>query len=121
MCTNPGLLLLDLSAVVEAVRSRAGPACVIAVDNTFLTPWVSIAAPDKRSSMLSSTCAGGASSGLRRGPGDALLHQVRRSSCRQVQLLLTRYINGHSDVILGALLINSPDLYKKMFAVQVSS
>ena len=70
--------------------------------------------------LLSSICAGGAPSGLWRRPGDALLHQVRNCSCRLVQLLITRYINGHSDVIMGALLINSPDLYKKMFAVQVS-
>ena len=80
LCTNPTLRLLDLRAVVAAVRAR-NPSCRILVDNTFLTPWV------VRPLDLGA---------------DIVLHS------------LTKYINGHSDVIMGSLATNQPEVQQEL-------
>lgn len=33
---------------------------------------------------------------------------------------LTKYINGHSDVIMGAVLLNDSEIYKKLHVLQTS-
>ena len=70
VCTNPGLHILDLAAVTAAVRAESRSA-VIAVDNTFLTPWVD--APP-----IHQFHVGGEAPRVWCGPGDALLHQVHQ-------------------------------------------
>ena len=37
-CTNPTASLVDVHAAVDAVKA-ADPECLVAVDNTFLTPY----------------------------------------------------------------------------------
>jgi cystathionine gamma-lyase len=80
LCTNPTLRLLDLPAVVAAVKARSS-ACRVLVDNTFLTPWV------VRPLALGA---------------DIVLHS------------LTKYINGHSDVIMGSLATDRPELQQEL-------
>ena len=70
VCTNPGLHILDLAAVSAAVKAKSESA-IIAVDNTFLTPWVDTLP-------INPFHVGCEAPGLWCGPCDALLHQVHQ-------------------------------------------
>ena len=71
--TNPMLTLIDIRAAVAAVGGRA----LVAVDNTFASPY------------LQQPLDLGA---------DIVLHSA------------TKYLGGHSDVILGAVVVKDPEL-----------
>ena len=80
--TNPMLKLVDLAAVAEV--AHAGGA-LLAVDNTFMTPY------------FQQPLALGA---------DFVVHST------------TKYLNGHSDVVGGAVIMSSDDLRAKLAFLQ---
>lgn len=79
--TNPTLKVIDIKAIVDAVRKRRGNNCIVLVDNTFATMY------------LQSPLEFGA---------DIVSHSV------------SKYIGGHSDIIMGALVCNDKALYDKL-------
>ena len=79
--TNPMLTLVDIRAACRAVGGRA----VVAVDNTFASPYL------QRPLELGA---------------DIVLHSA------------TKYLGGHSDVILGAVVVDDEALYEHFHWVQ---
>ena len=82
--TNPTLKLVDISAVVDVVRSKCEDAIVV-VDNTFMSPCF------QRPLTLGA---------------DVVMYSV------------TKYINGHTDVIMGALVCNSDEIFERLKFLQ---
>lgn len=79
--TNPMLTLVDIRAACRAVGGRA----LVAVDNTFASPYL------QRPLDLGA---------------DIVLHSA------------TKYLGGHSDVILGAVVVDDEGLYEHFHWVQ---
>jgi cystathionine gamma-lyase len=75
--TNPQLTVLDIAALSALKR----PGLVVAVDNTFCSPFL------QRPIELGA---------------DIVWHST------------TKYINGHSDVVGGAVLTNDPDIHQQL-------
>jgi cystathionine beta-lyase len=82
--TNPVLQIVDIAAVVQIV---AGKNILLAVDNTFATPY------------LQNPLDLGA---------DIVMHSV------------TKYLGGHSDVIMGALIVKDDELAQRLYTLQNS-
>ncbi|KAI1695059.1 cys/Met metabolism PLP-dependent enzyme domain-containing protein [Ditylenchus destructor] len=82
--SNPHLLVIDIAAVVSIAKGY-NKDILVAVDNTFITPY------------FQQPLTFGA---------DIVMHS------------LSKYINGHSDVIMGALLTNRKDIDDKLFHMQ---
>jgi cystathionine gamma-lyase len=82
--TNPLLKLVDIAGAVEAVRGRD---ILVAVDNTFMSPY------------FQTPLALGA---------DIVLHST------------TKYVGGHSDVVGGALVVDTDDLRERLHFLQNS-
>jgi cystathionine gamma-lyase len=80
--TNPMLKLCDIAAIAEVCKRRG---VLLAVDNTFMTPW------NQRPLALGA---------------DIVVHST------------TKYLNGHSDVIGGALVVDTDDLRGKLAFLQ---
>ena len=80
--TNPMLKLCDIAAVAEVCK-QAG--VLLAVDNTFMTPW------NQRPLELGA---------------DIVVHST------------TKYMNGHSDVIGGAIVVDTDDLRARLAFLQ---
>jgi cystathionine gamma-lyase len=80
--TNPLLRLTDIAAVAAACRSRG---VLLAVDNTFMTPYF------QRPLELGA---------------DLVVHST------------TKYLNGHSDVVGGAVLGRAPELRERLAFLQ---
>jgi cystathionine gamma-lyase len=80
--TNPMLRLCDIRAIAKACRARG---VVVAVDNTFMTPYF------QRPLDLGA---------------DLVVHST------------TKYLNGHSDVVGGAIVGNAPSLRARLAFVQ---
>jgi cystathionine gamma-lyase len=80
--TNPMLRLCDIAAIAKVCRPRG---VVVAVDNTFMTPY------------FQRPLALGA---------DLVVHST------------TKYLNGHSDVVGGAILGNAPALRARLAFLQ---
>jgi len=76
--TNPLLKLCDIEAICELVQDRE---CLVAVDNTFMTP------------AFQRPLALGA---------DLVVHST------------TKYLNGHSDSVGGAVIVNSDALHERL-------
>lgn len=76
--TNPMLKLIDIKAVVDAVRGRA----LVAVDNTFMSPYF------QRPLTLGA---------------DLVVHST------------TKYINGHSDIVGGAIVTRHKDIAERLY------
>jgi cystathionine gamma-lyase len=83
--TNPMLNIIDIAAAAKI--AKAGN-CLLAVDNTFATPY------------LQTPLELGA---------DIVMHSV------------TKYISGHSDVVMGALVCNNDELAERLYFIQNSS
>lgn len=83
--TNPMLNIIDIEAAAKIAKAAG---CLLAVDNTFATPY------------LQTPLDLGA---------DIVMHSV------------TKYIGGHSDVVMGALVCNNDDLAEKLYFIQNSS
>ncbi|QLG73217.1 hypothetical protein HG535_0E03010 [Zygotorulaspora mrakii] len=82
--TNPTLKVTDIELVVKTVK-KLNPEILVAVDNTFLSPYLS--------------------NPLNFGV-DIVVHSA------------TKYINGHSDVIMGLLATNNQQVYEKLQFLQ---
>ena len=86
-CTNPLLRVADIEKVCSIVKSK-NPEAIIAVDNTFATPYFSLPL--------------------------TLGADISMNS-------LTKYINGHSDVIMGMLATNREDIYRNLKFIQYTA
>lgn len=82
--TNPLLRIIDIEAIVKIGHNNS---CLVAVDNTFASPY------------LQNPAVLGA---------DIVMHSV------------TKYINGHSDVVMGALCVNDTALRDRLAFIQNS-
>jgi len=80
--TNPTLKISDIAEVARVAHESG---CMLAVDNTFCSPYFQ--------------------SPLELG-ADLVVHSV------------TKYINGHSDVVMGIVCTNDHDLYTKLRFIQ---
>jgi cystathionine gamma-lyase len=83
--TNPTLKLCDIRSIVKQVKSTGRDDIVVAVDNTFMSPYFQ--------------------KPLDLG-ADLVMHSI------------TKYLNGHSDVIMGCLITNNEELYKQLLYYQ---
>ena len=84
--TNPLLNIIDIQEICLQVKKR-NSAILIAVDNTFATPYL------QRPLELGA---------------DITMHSV------------TKYLSGHSDVVMGAIVVNDDDLAGKLAFIQNS-
>lgn len=82
--TNPLMNIVDIKAAVDKVKGRN---IIVAVDNTFASPY------------LQNPLDLGA---------DLVMHSV------------TKYLGGHSDVIMGALMTNSDTLFQELHFIMNS-
>ena len=80
--TNPMLKLCDIAATAEVCKQHG---VLLAVDNTFMTPW------NQRPLALGA---------------DIVVHST------------TKYLNGHSDVIGGAIIVDTDDLRARLAFLQ---
>ena len=80
--TNPMLKLCDIAAVAEVCKRRG---VLLAVDNTFMTPW------NQRPLALGA---------------DIVVHST------------TKYLNGHSDVVGGAIVVDTDELRQRLAFLQ---
>ncbi len=80
--TNPMLKLCDIAAVAEVCKRHG---VLLAVDNTFMTPW------NQRPLALGA---------------DLVVHST------------TKYLNGHSDVIGGAIVVDTDELRARLAFLQ---
>lgn len=80
--TNPTLQISDIAAVATVAKGRD---CLLAVDNTFCSPYFQTP--------------------LDLG-ADLVVHSV------------TKYIGGHSDVVMGVVCTNREDLYQRLRFIQ---
>lgn len=86
--SNPTLSVTDIREVADILKEHnaaTGKSVILAVDNTFLSPYIS------------NPLAHGA---------DVVVHSI------------TKYINGHSDVVGGVLAVNSDVLHEKFRFLQ---
>jgi cystathionine gamma-lyase len=83
--TNPMLKLVDLAAVAEVCKRKG---VLLAVDNTFMTPFL------QRPLELGA---------------DMVVHST------------TKYLNGHSDVVGGAVILNDEELRQRLGFLQNAS
>ena len=81
--TNPTLKVTDIARVASLTKARES--CILAVDNTFCSPYFQ--------------------NPLDHG-ADLVVHSV------------TKYIGGHSDVVMGVVCTNSEDLYRRLRFIQ---
>jgi cystathionine beta-lyase len=80
--------MMNIIDIKAAVACAKGKGIIVAVDNTFATPY------------LQTPLDLGA---------DLVMHSV------------TKYLGGHSDVVMGALVVNEEKLAKEMYRIQNSS
>ncbi|NOR27467.1 MAG: cystathionine gamma-synthase [Lutibacter sp.] len=82
--TNPMMNIIDVEAVSKVAKKHK---VVLAVDNTFATPYL-------------------------QNPLDLGADIVMHSA--------TKYLGGHSDVVMGALIVNDKELADKLYFIQNS-
>ncbi len=83
--SNPTMNIIDIRAIADAIK---GSNAMLAVDNTFSTPFI------QRPLELGA---------------DLVLHSA------------TKYLGGHSDVVLGALITSDEGIANEMYRIQNSS
>jgi cystathionine beta-lyase len=83
--TNPTLKLIDIQAVVNLVKDMD---ILVAVDNTFATPYL------QQPLLLGA---------------DIIMHSA------------TKYLAGHSDVVMGVLVVNDKALADRLYFIQNAS
>ncbi|EAR11512.1 Cystathionine gamma-synthase [Polaribacter irgensii 23-P] len=85
--TNPLMKIADIEVICTAVK-EVNPAILIAVDNTFATPY------------LQQPLTLGA---------DIVMHSA------------TKYLGGHSDIVMGALMVKDAKLAKELHFIQFAA
>jgi cystathionine gamma-lyase len=98
--TNPTLGLVDIRALAAIVHAQ--PGVILVVDNTFLSPYFQVApgAPPARPDGLAQP-----QRPLSLG-ADLVYHSV------------TKYINGHSDAVMGVVVANDDELHARLRFLQ---
>lgn len=85
--TNPLMKIADIEVICTAVK-EVNPSILIAVDNTFATPY------------LQQPLTLGA---------DIVMHSA------------TKYLGGHSDIVMGALMVKNAQLAKELHFIQFAA
>ncbi len=85
--TNPLMKIADIAEISKAVKAK-DTAILVAVDNTFATPYL------QRPLDLGA---------------DIVMHSA------------TKYLGGHSDLVMGALMVKDADLAKQLHFVQFAA
>jgi len=83
--TNPMMNIIDIKEVARLIKNTG---ILLAVDNTFATPYLQLP--------------------LQLG-ADIVMHSA------------TKYLGGHSDTVVGALVVNNKDLADRLFFIQNAS
>ena len=84
--TNPNLIVVDISAIANAVH-KIDQSIIVCVDNTFMSPF---------------------------------LQQPLNLAADIVVHSITKFIGGHSDVVMGCCVTNNDELAKRLRYVQFS-
>jgi len=85
--TNPLMKIADIEEITKAVKNKK-PAIVVAVDNTFATPYL-------------------------QRPLDLGVDIVMHSA--------TKYLGGHSDLVMGALMVKDAKLAEELHFIQFAA
>lgn len=85
--TNPLMKIADIEEITKAVKNK-NPAIVVAVDNTFATPYL-------------------------QRPLDLGVDIVMHSA--------TKYLGGHSDLVMGALMVKDAQLAEQLHFIQFAA
>ncbi|RLK03249.1 cystathionine gamma-synthase [Tenacibaculum discolor] len=85
--TNPLMKIADIEEITKAVKNKK-PAIVVAVDNTFATPYL-------------------------QRPLDLGVDIVMHSA--------TKYLGGHSDLVMGALMTKNTELAEQLHFIQFAA
>ncbi|CAM1354141.1 cystathionine gamma-synthase [Tenacibaculum ascidiaceicola] len=85
--TNPLMKIADIEEITKAVKNKK-PAIVVAVDNTFATPYL-------------------------QRPLDLGVDIVMHSA--------TKYLGGHSDLVMGALMTKNAELAEQLHFIQFAA
>ncbi|WP_440068395.1 cystathionine gamma-synthase [Tenacibaculum discolor] len=85
--TNPLMKIADIEEITKAVKTKK-PAIVVAVDNTFATPYL-------------------------QRPLDLGVDIVMHSA--------TKYLGGHSDLVMGALMTKNAELAEQLHFIQFAA
>lgn len=85
--TNPLMKIADIEEITKAVKTKK-PAIVVAVDNTFATPYL-------------------------QRPLDLGVDIVMHSA--------TKYLGGHSDLVMGALMTKNTELAEQLHFIQFAA
>ena len=85
--TNPLMKIADIGEITKAVKNK-NPAIVVAVDNTFATPYL-------------------------QRPLDLGVDIVMHSA--------TKYLGGHSDLVMGALMVKDAQLAEQLHFIQFAA
>lgn len=90
--TNPTLKIVDIAAIAKICKEKN---IIFVVDNTFCTPYLQVSTYQKTITILKQNP-------LDLG-ADIVVHSV------------TKYIGGHSDVVMGGMCMNDKELYDRLF------
>ncbi len=105
-CTNPTCSLVDVEAIAK-VTKEYNVDILVGVDNTFLTPYAFVKQSRAKYMQESSNCIISVCIQKPLGCGaDLVFHSI------------SKYLNGHSDVLMGCLLTNMADLAKSFIETQ---
>lgn len=102
--TNPTLKLVDIKAVCE-IAKRKNPKIVTIVDNTFASSFFQVRKKNLIFKIFLLKLINNLKNPLELG-ADIAMHS------------LTKYMNGHSDVVMGAIMLNDEELYTRMKYLQ---
>lgn len=101
--SNPRLMLIDIEKVAAIVRSRND--ILLAVDNTFLSPYFQVG-------LFSPTWVSVPASWI------FFLQRPLELGADIVMHSATKYLNGHSDVLMGIVLTNSDQVHTRLRSLQ---
>lgn len=115
--SNPGLKMVDIEKVSEIVRRRKD--VLLAIDNTFLSPYFQVGFIEQRSNP----------------PSKGFFHSIPKvmiysfpNQQRPLELgadivmnSATKYLNGHSDVLMGMLLTSNDEVHDRLRFLQRST
>lgn len=103
--SNPKMTLIDIEKVAAIVRSRNN--ILFGVDNTFLSPYFQVGLLFPPSNLDVVVIIEFWQRPLELG-ADIVMHSA------------TKYLNGHSDVLMGIVLINDDQLHTRLRFLQSS-
>lgn len=115
--SNPMMKIVDIAGVAEVVKKHA-PDAILAVDNTFMSPYFQVGLggqafrrwclSDIYRRLSSSQSFNHFQNPLTQG-ADIVVHSI------------TKYINGHSDVVMGCIMTSNEDIHTRLRFLQNGS